>query len=157
MQILVDTGVLLRAFDRSSVHQQTILKAFRKLWSDGSELVTTAQNISEFWNVSTRPAQARGGYGLSVPIVERRVLLLERLCIVLPFSFRAYQERRRMIVTHQITGVAVHDARLVATMTTAGITHVLTLNEADFRRYVGLVVLTPDGVFQAAPAPNPGP
>ncbi len=85
------------------------------------------------------------------------MLLLERLFVVLPFSVFAYQEWRRIVVTHQITGVAVHDARLVATMTTAGITHLLTLNEADFRRYVGLVVLTPDGVVQSAATPNPGP
>ena len=157
MQILVDTGVLLRAFDRGSAHQQTILLAFRRLRADGHELVTAAQNIAEFWNVSTRPTQARGGYGLSVAIVERRVVLLEKLFVILPFSDRAYQEWRRIVVTHQIMGVAVHDARLVATMTSAGITRLLTLNEVDFRRFSGLVVLTPDGVTRAAPLPPPGP
>ena len=59
MQILVDTGVLLRAFDRAAPEQRSIFRALRKLWSENHDLVTTSQNIAEFWNVSTRPAQAR--------------------------------------------------------------------------------------------------
>jgi predicted nucleic acid-binding protein len=73
MRILVDTGVLLRAFDRSSPEQRTIFRALRKLWSDNHDLVTTSQNVAEFWNVSTRPAQARGGLGLPVTAVDARV------------------------------------------------------------------------------------
>lgn len=146
MQILVDTGVLLRAFDRSSPEQRTIFRALRKLWSDNYDLVTTSQNVAEFWNVSTRPAQARGGLGLPVTIVDARVKAIEKLGVVLPFSDRAYGEWRRLVVAHQIVGVAVHDARLVATMMAANIQHILTLNESDFRRYAGLTILTPEKV-----------
>jgi predicted nucleic acid-binding protein len=156
MRILVDTGVLLRMFDRTSVQHQSILSAFRVLRSNGHELVTTAQNIAELWNVSTRPALARGGLGLSIPMVERRVRCVERLCAVLPFEDPAYQEWRRIVVAESIVGVAVHDARLVATMIAVGITHMLTLNEADFRRYGGIVVLSP-GTASQTTSPNPGP
>jgi hypothetical protein len=62
MEILVDTGVLLRAFDKSSSEQRPILRAFRLLRLQGHSLVTTHQNIAEFWNVATRPASARGGF-----------------------------------------------------------------------------------------------
>jgi len=155
MQILVDTGVLLRAFDRSSPHQRTILQALRKLWSESHELVTTSQNIAEFWNVSTRPAQARGGFGLAIAAVDLRVKLIEKLGDVLPFSDRAYDEWRRLIVAHQVVGVAVHDAKLVATMATANINCVLTLNEQDFRRYSGITILTPDGVAAASAGTSP--
>ena len=144
MRILVDTGVLLRAFDRANpASQRTVFRALRKLWSNNDDLTTTAQNIAEFWNVATRPTTARGGYGLSVTIVEQRVLMIEKLGAVLPFSMRAYQEWRRLLVAHSIVGVAVHDARLVATMREAGIDHILTLNATDFQRYPGLTVLTP--------------
>lgn len=146
MQILVDTGVLLRVFDRSAPQQRTIFRALRKLWSDNHDLVTTSQNVAEFWNVSTRPAQARGGFGLAIPAVEQRVKLIERLGDVLPFSDSAYEQWRRLIVVQQIFGVAVHDAKLVATMIAANIQHILTLNDADFRRYTGITVLTPEAV-----------
>jgi predicted nucleic acid-binding protein len=85
MDVLVDTGVLLRAFDRSLPEQRTIVRAFRKLWSVDHDLVTTSQNIAEFWNVATRPVQARGGFGLSVAVVDARVKLIERLGDVLPY------------------------------------------------------------------------
>lgn len=133
MRVLVDTGVLLRVFDRTNAEQQRIIfRALRKLWSDGNELVTTAQNISEFWNVSTRPAAARGGYGLAVEVVEKRVQVIERLGEVLPFSAQAYQLWRRLVMNYQIVGVSVHDARIVASMQDASISHILTMNSAAF-------------------------
>lgn len=149
MRVLVDTGILLRAFDRSDVERhRRIVRALRKLWSDNDELVTTAQNIAEFWNVSTRPVQARGGYGLPVAIVEQRVRVIERMGAILPFSRTAYLEWRRLLTLLQITGVAVHDARIVATMQESRITHIITLNDADFHRYPGITVLTPETVLQ---------
>jgi predicted nucleic acid-binding protein len=45
-----------------------------------------------------------------------------------------------------LTGVAVHDARLVAVMLARGIGSIVTLNERDFRRYSGIAVLPPDKV-----------
>ncbi len=36
-------------------------------------------------------------------------------------------------------GKQVHDANLVATMLTHGIAHLLTFNEADFRRFGALI------------------
>lgn len=156
MQILVDTGVLLRAFDRSSPQQRTILRALRKLWSDNHDLVTTSQNIAELWNVSTRPVQARGGFGLAIPAVEQRVKLIEKLGAVLPFSDRAYDEWRRLVV-HQVIGVAVHDAKLVATMIVGNIEHILTMNKSDFRRYSGITVLTPESVVGSTISSTPAP
>ena len=64
MEVLVDTGVLLRAFDNSSLEQRPILRAFRLLRLQGHSIVTTHQNIAEFWNVATRPVSARSGFGL---------------------------------------------------------------------------------------------
>ena len=114
MRVLVDTGILLRAFNRSAPEQRVIFRALRKLWSENHELVTTSQNIAEFWNVSTRPAVARGGYGLSVQETERRVQLLEQLFRVLPDTPGIYPIWRQLVVRHAVLGVQVHDAKLVA-------------------------------------------
>ena len=108
--------------------------------------VTSAQNIAEFWNVCTRPASARGGYGLSVTETERRVRLLERLFRVLTEIPAAYPLWRNLVVAHGVQGVQVHDARLVALLQAHGITHVITLNGADFARYPGVVALHPTAV-----------
>jgi predicted nucleic acid-binding protein len=144
--ILVDTGVLLRAFDRSSPVQKSIFRAFRKHWNQGNLFVTSHQNIAEFWNVATRPASARGGFGLSVDETLKRVQTIEKLGMVLPFTNACYLEWRQLLVAHSIIGVSVHDARIVATMKSHGISHLLTLNDADFQRYSGITVLTPDSI-----------
>lgn len=140
LTILVDNGVLLRAFDQSSPVQKTIFRALRKYWNQGDRFVTSHQNVA------TRPASARGGFGLSVDETLKRVATIEKLGMVVPFTNACYSEWRRLLIAHAITGVSVHDARLVATMKTHGIQHLLTLNDSDFQRYSGITVLTPDSV-----------
>lgn len=56
-----------------------------------------------------------------------------------------YSELRRIVVTFSVSGVQVHDARLVAAMKSNGLTHILTLNSTDFVRYAseGTVAVDP--------------
>ena len=44
-------------------------------------------------------------------------------------------EWRRLVVNYGVSGVQVHDARLVATMLVHDVTHILTFNTQDFIRY----------------------
>ncbi len=143
MQILVDTGVLLRAFDSSSSHQRPILRALRVLWDKGDELLTSHQDIAEFWNVATRPSSARGGFGLKASEVEKQIAVIERLGGIIAFDHACYAEWRQILVAQKIIGVSVHDARLVAMMNCFQIANILTLNAADFQRYPDIVVWTP--------------
>jgi hypothetical protein len=57
-----------------------------------------------------------------------------------------YHEWRKIIVRHAVSGVQVHDARLVAAMHVRQVNHILTLNVADFSRYSGITVLHPSVV-----------
>jgi predicted nucleic acid-binding protein len=142
-----DTGILLRLLDRADPHHQAIRQALRVLRARGEELVTSPQNIAEFWNVCTRPASARGGYGLSVSETGRRVRIMERIFQVLPGSPAAFPLWKQLVVSHAVQGVQVHDARLVAWMLAHGITHILTLNTADFACYPGIVAWTPQDIL----------
>src|SRR5438477_3229260 len=128
MRFLLDTGILLRLLDRSDPHHADILQALRRLRLRGDMPVTSAQNMAECWNVCTRPASARGGYGLSVAETERRVRVLERLFPVLTESSGSYSLWRNLLVTHNVQGVQVHDARLVAVMQAEGVGQIMTLN-----------------------------
>jgi hypothetical protein len=67
---------------------------------------------------------------------------------VLPDSSAVYSEWRRLVVTFSVSGVQVHDARLVAAMKVNNISHVLTLNVADFTRYAseGIVASAPEQI-----------
>jgi hypothetical protein len=61
-------------------------------------------------------------------------------------------------VRHGVQGVQGHDARLVAWMQSHGLTHVLTLNAADFARYPGITTWwdpNSSAGWPAFPAPQP--
>jgi predicted nucleic acid-binding protein len=145
MAVLVDTGILLRAFVKADPNCGAIRTALLDLRRRNEELVVTFQNVAEFVNVSTRPVSARGGYGQHVQKVLARVSFVERICTQLGEDESTYQVWKNLIARHELTGVAVHDARLVATMLTHGIASVLTMNDRDFRRYEseGIRILTP--------------
>lgn len=146
MRYLVDSNVLLRLLQRNDPHHSTIRQAVRTLLARGDELCCAPQNIVELWNVSTRPAAARGGFGLTTAETDRRVRLIERVFTVLEEMPTVYAEWRRLVVDNSVIGVQVHDARIVAVMNVHGITHVLTLNGADFSRYAGITCVAPDQV-----------
>ena len=57
------------------------------------------------------------------------------------YSYRIW---KKLLNTHTVTGVAVHDARLVSVMLSHGVSTVVTLNERDFLRYSGINVTTSD-------------
>lgn len=143
MPVLVDTGILLRALNRDDPLHETARRAVRTLRARKEPIVTTLQNVSEFWNVCTRPQSARGGLGLTVEQVEKRLKLLERIFAVTADPPGHYECWRNLVVSRRVLGVQVHDAKLVAFMTLHGITQILTFNEHDFSRYPGITVLTP--------------
>jgi predicted nucleic acid-binding protein len=99
----------------------------------------------EFWNVCTRPAD-KNGFGLTGAEADVRAKLIESRFTLLPDTARIQTEWRRLVVACSVSGVQVHDARLVAAMLAHGVTHLLTLNDQDFARYPGISVLHPRDV-----------
>jgi hypothetical protein len=66
----------------------------------------------------------------------------------LPDAPSLYPEWRRLVVAYGVSGVQVHDARLVAAMNASRLTHILTFNTVDFARYApeGIIAIDPAGV-----------
>jgi predicted nucleic acid-binding protein len=147
MGTLVDTSILLRAFDANSENYRSIRRAFRNALEENTSLVVTVQNLAEFWNVATRPLD-KNGQGLSIERVKRRVEIIERFCEIVSEDAASYQHWKRIVEQYAVQGVKVHDARLVSVMIQSGLTSILTLNEADFERYKpeGIVATRPDQV-----------
>lgn len=146
MPYFVDTNVFLRIVPKTDPDREAALSALRKLIMRKEEFYYTTQVLAEFWTVCTRPTTARGGYGLSVAKTERKARLIERYGQFLPETTAAHQEWRRLITTHAVQGVQVHDTRLVAVMKTFGLTHLLTFEKRNFTRFPGITVVAPDEV-----------
>jgi len=146
MAYLVDSNVFVRLLHRTDPHHELMRTAVRTLWGQGETLYFTSQNLGEFWSVCTRPATLRGGYGLPVAEVNRRARCIERCYSLLPDTVGVHAEWRRLLVTHAVQGVSVHDARLVAAMKVHDITHILTLDDKDFARYTEIAAVHPQNV-----------
>lgn len=142
---LVDTNILLRITRRSDPQHQLVDTALAKLASEGTILQYTHQNIAELWNAMTRPVM-RNGLGLTIAEAERQVRAIEAGMTLLPDSEAVYREWRRIVVQHGVSGVQVHDARLVAAMYVHAVVHILTLNVSDFIRFSGLRALHPSSI-----------
>jgi len=145
---LIDTNVLLRIFRPGDPQHHLARAALDELDRRGIEACFSLQNVAEFWNVCTRPLE-RNGYGLSISDTSRCVDRIERTMTFLPDDGEIYSIWRRLVVEHQVRGVQVHNARLVAIMQAYGLTHILTLNQPDFLRYVHLQVVHPSQVQPA--------
>ncbi|MGB6691416.1 MAG: type II toxin-antitoxin system VapC family toxin [Terracidiphilus sp.] len=134
MSILADTNVLLRRTQPGHPSHTAAVESVAKLLASGEPVLFTLQNISEFWNVMTRPVE-KNGLGFSTPLALREVDLIERLFIRLPDSPAVYAEWKCLVVLHGVAGSKVHDTKLVAIMTVHGVRRLLTFNTADFARY----------------------
>jgi predicted nucleic acid-binding protein len=149
MEHLADTNILLRSIDQTHTMHSSATTALRTFLGSGDRVCVTPQNIIEFWSVCTRPVD-RNGLGLSPGEADREASRLEGLLTLLPDVPAIYPEWRRLVVAHSVSGVRVHDARIVAAMNIYGISNLLTFNGPDFNRFPGIHVVHPNDVAKAA-------
>lgn len=121
------------------------LNALGVLRQRGEDYYLTSQNLIEFWRTCTRPID-RNGLGMTIAQAEAELTRLENLFPILPDTPEIYPEWRRLVVTYNVMGVNVHDARLVAAMLVHGLTHILTFNTSDFARYSEITAVHPTAV-----------
>jgi predicted nucleic acid-binding protein len=142
MQVLLDSNILLRWLEPDHPDQLIVSAAVSRLMLSNADLCYTSQNLGEFWNVLTRPVD-RNGYGLSPDAANRRAIAVESRLLLLPDSVAVHNEWRRLLVDYRISGVQVHDARLVAAMHVHGVKRILTFNTKDFARFDEIEVIHP--------------
>jgi predicted nucleic acid-binding protein len=145
MPHLVDTNLLLRSAQAGHPQQEEALQAIAALLRRGEQVLITPQNLVEFWAVSTRPVD-RNGLGLTIEAAAAELARLQAYFPVLPETPALIAEWQQLVVTHRVIGLKVYDARLVASMLVHGVTHILTFNVEDFRRYAEITVVHPRDV-----------
>jgi len=145
VSVLVDTNVLLRRTQPEHPQYTVAVESVRRILATGEPVYYTLQNIAEFWNVLTRPV-ASNGLAASTGVARGEVEKIEQAMQLLPDTAAIYSEWKRLVLHHGVTGVKVHDARLVAAMNVHGVRRLLTFNAGDFARY-GIEVLQPAAVL----------
>lgn len=145
MTYLVDTNVLLRAAQPSHPAHAAATGAVRNLLARGERLCVLPQNLIEFWAVATRPAESNG-LGLEVGEAAAELDGLKVIFELLPDTPAIYLEWETLVRTHQGKGKEAHDARIAAAMLSHGVTHILTFNGGDFKRFAGVKTVDPADV-----------
>lgn len=157
MNILADTGILLRLVNNQDLEHIVVRRAFEALLEEGHSFVMTMQNVCEYWSAATRPATSRGGFGLSCQEALSHLNGLEELVAWLPEPPEILEVWSKLIEEHGILGTRAHDTRLAAAMICHDIPSILTLNGRDFRRFTPIVVLDARNLGQERPAEGSNP
>ena len=139
---LVDSNILIRWVKRDDPGYQVIATAIKRLGSSQAVACYVSQNLGEFWNVLTRPAD-KNGYGMLPEEANVRASDVEAAFRLLPDSPAVHIEWRKLLRDYRVSGVQVHDARLVAAMHVHGVKRILTFNTRDFERYTDIEAIHP--------------
>ena len=139
---LLDTNILLRLADRQAAEYEVCQQAIKKLLQQPSRLVIVPQNIVEFWAVATRP-QSANGFGWTVENTQQHLEQIIDQFELLQDNEAVFRIWFDLVVRYAVSGKQVHDTRIAAAGIAHQISHLLTLNEADFKRFSQIISIDP--------------
>src|SRR5260370_37495806 len=108
MRVLVDTNILLRSVQPNHSLCSQATHAVSKLIRQKDAVFFCPQNIAEFWNVATRPAE-RNGLGMKPEEALQEVGKLEKSLTLLPEVPAIYSAWEQIVATHMVQGVKRYD------------------------------------------------
>lgn len=149
--ILIDTNVLLRSAQLTHAHYAVAKDAVTTARMRGYIPCIVPQVVYEYWVVATRPI-AENGLGLTTSAAENDIAQIVEKFHLLRDERAIFDRWQQLVVQHDVHGKTAHDARLVAAMNRHGLTHLLTFNDAHFRRFTDITVVHPDNVV-SLPSP----
>ena len=145
MSYLVDTNVLLRSIQETHPMHKAAVSAVELLLEQGEELCVVPQNLIEFWVVATRPIDVNG-LGLSISGATQELAQLKSFFVFKPDTSAIFPAWESLVVNRQVVGKQAHDTRLVAAMIAHKLTHLLTFNADDFKRFSEITVVDPQSI-----------
>ena len=145
MRILVDTNVLVRSVEVGHSHHQVSVAAIEELRKQHHRVRTVPQVYYEFWAVATRPLD-KNGLGMSPTDAHAALFDFKRLIPVLRDERAILALWEQLVSSLGVRGKQSHDAHLAAAMQKHGISHLLTFNPADFKRFSFITTLSPSDV-----------
>lgn len=142
MSYALDTNVLARSIEDAHPLQAVAVSAVDTLVTLGEELCIFPQNLYEFWVIATRPL-TQNGLGLPPDAVRQHLehfVLLFSLKLDSPTIFAVW---KTLVTSNAVRGKPAHDARIVAAMKVHEVSHLLTFNTQDFKRFSEVTTIDP--------------
>lgn len=135
---LIDTNVLVYAYDISEKVKRRIARALLdEIWDQGGGVVTL-QNLSEFFVVVTKKVEN------PIPIVSARTILSDILrsqrWLVIDRRADTLMQAIKLVERH---GAPLWDALIAACMLEHGVHTLITENERDFKKIPNITIINP--------------
>ena len=146
-EYLIDTNLLVSILVKNNPWHSTATESVAILEQQQNHLNIVPQNIIELWNVCTRPAN-KNGLGLTDNATALAVEDLENRFTLHLDTPEIYSVWKTLVAKYQVRGIQVHDTRLVAACLVHGLSHILTFNVKDFRRFSEITVVNPKQINQ---------
>lgn len=142
-----DTNIWLRSNDPEHEMFPAVTGAVERIL-ETEEIYLLPQIVMEFWRVATASGSQRGGFGWDVVKADLKVQQLEFDFPMKYDNAEVYARWRALVRIVGVSGAQVYDARIAAAMLAHNITHILTFNTDDFKRYVswGITAVNPNDV-----------
>ncbi len=146
MIVLADSNILTALAQQHGTQYLEIRRTLTVLRGRGDRLCLVPQNFIEFWAVATRPITSNG-LGLGVDKSSMEVTKFKRYFGFLDDVSDIFAHWEMLVAKYNIVGRNVHDTRLVAAMLQHGLSHLLTFNVKDFKRFDEITVIDPTCVI----------
>jgi len=154
MSYAVDTNILARSVQENHPMHTVARESVKALLQRGEEVYGLAQNLYEFWVTATRPLE-QNGLGLSASQALTHLVEFEATLVPMPDIPAVYPEWKRLVGQWAVMGKNAHDARIVAAMGVHGISHLLTFNGRDFKRFQDIITVVEPADLLQAPSVEP--
>jgi predicted nucleic acid-binding protein len=138
--VFLDTNVLVAATDESRPFHEVARKLIARGRFVGLPGATSGQVIREYLVVATRPLSANG-LGLNPADALGNIGKMTRHLQFCEESESVSLRLRGLVGARDISGKAIHDANIVATLMEQGIELLATENPEDFAGYPGVETL----------------
>ncbi len=135
--VFADTNILVYASRQRSPFHARATAGLRHAGSEGGSLWFSRQILREYLAVVTRPQPAEPALSSTAAVADAEGFLAK--FNVAEDGLRVTRTLLQLLAQYPSGGKQVHDANIVATMLTHGITRLLTFNEADFRRFGSVI------------------
>ncbi len=139
MKVFLDTNILLRCTIPEIPQYPAVRRAVDLLLSRSDELWVSGQVLREYGSVITRPQTFMTN--LTAASAARQIRNVRDSFNVALETQPSIDRLLHLMDTYSMGGKQIHDANIVATMLDYKITHLFTLNTADFERFSSQITL----------------
>jgi len=132
--VLVDTNVLLSVTAPLRTLHRSALTVLNDWPNQGFILATSTQVLREYLAVATRPVEANG-LGLGAGDALANVKAFRGRLRLLVDTEPSWDRLQALVATYGCLGKQIHDANVVATALSSGVTKLVTANIGHFTRF----------------------